>query len=230
MFKRVYFWSDKQKARRRWWCEDGRISRSDHQNHVHAEFSRSHDGLETQSRPWWKHFFVLEDRWSLLSLMVPPPSLGGCGLFVPESFEERQHPLPHVAAAAIALGYPRHHYGATAAAVVTGWKRREGGAVHGVGPFDLWWVNTPWLRPRWRSLSHETLLILDLTERNGLSEEVNSSVWGACRVWTTKGQKNNNPSIFYFKPPEIHINVINVMSIELLMGFFMGNGGELCNG
>lgn len=72
-----------------------------------------------------------------MSLMSPPPSLGGGGLFVPESFEERHHPLPHIAAAAVALGYPRHHHGATAVAMVTGCERREGGAVHGVGPFDL---------------------------------------------------------------------------------------------
>lgn len=186
----------------------------------------------------WRHrhglgedIWAPDDRWSLLSLMVPPPPLGGCGLFVPESFEERQHPLPHVAAAAaIALGYPRHHYGATAAAVVAGWQGREGGAVHGVGPFDLWGVDTPWLGPRWRSLSHETLLVLDLTERKGLSEEVNSSVWAARRVWTTRGQKDNSPVIIYLRPPVIHIDAINVFSIELLLGFFMGNGGAFLMG
>lgn len=68
--------------------------------------------------------------------MAPPPLLGGGGLFVPESFKERHHALPHVAAATVALGYPRGHHSAAAAAMVTGCERREG-AVHGVGPFDL---------------------------------------------------------------------------------------------
>lgn len=53
-----------------------------------------------------------------MSLMVQAPSLGGGGLFVPESFEECHHPLPHVATAAIALGYPRRHHGATASTMV----------------------------------------------------------------------------------------------------------------
>lgn len=47
-------------------------------------------------------------------------------MFAPESFEERHHALPHVAAVA-----------AAAAAMVTGREGREGSAVHGVSPLDL---------------------------------------------------------------------------------------------
>lgn len=66
--------------------------------------------------------------------------LRGGGLFVPEGFEKCQHPLPHVAAAAAgSLGYC--HRGGTVA-LVTG-ERGEGGAIHGVSPFDLRWGRMP---------------------------------------------------------------------------------------
>lgn len=63
-------------------------------------------------------------------------SLGGGSLFVPERFKKGQHPLSNIAAAAaIALGEPlRCRGGAT---IEAGCERREGCAIHGVGPFDL---------------------------------------------------------------------------------------------
>lgn len=85
------------------------------------------------------------------------PSLGDGGLFL-KSFKEGQHPPPH---AAVALGHPGYHRAAAiAVALEIGGYRREG--VHGVCPFDLRRSRTPWLGPRRRSLSYQTLLILDL--------------------------------------------------------------------
>lgn len=107
--------------------------------------------------------------WTHISLMLRYPiSLGGGCLFIPESFKKRHHPLPHVAvataaaAATVALGDPLCPCGAAAQPVVMGCEGREGDSIHGVGPFDLWRVHTPWLGPWRRSLSHQTLLILDL--------------------------------------------------------------------
>lgn len=90
-------------------------------------------------------------------------SLGGGGLFTPESFKKRHHPLPHVAAAAaatVALGDPLRPR--PACLVVMGREGREGDGVHGIGPFDLGGVCAPRLASGRRSLSHQTLLILDL--------------------------------------------------------------------
>lgn len=67
-----------------------------------------------------------------------PLSLGSGSLFVPECFKKGQHPLSNIAAAAaaaIALSEPLHRHGA--AAIVAGCERREGCAIHRVGPFDL---------------------------------------------------------------------------------------------
>lgn len=70
-------------------------------------------------------------------------SLGGGGLFIPESFKKRHHPLPHVAAAAatVALGDPLCPR--PASLVVVGREGREGDGVHGIGPFDLGGVGAP---------------------------------------------------------------------------------------
>lgn len=89
-------------------------------------------------------------------------SLGGGGLFTPESLKKRHHPLPHVAAAAaaVALGDPLRPR--PACLVVMGREGREGDGVHGIGPFHLGGVRAPRLAPGRRSLSHQTLLILDL--------------------------------------------------------------------
>lgn len=65
-------------------------------------------------------------------------SLGGGGLFIPESFKKRHHPLPRIgAAAAVAFGDTLCPCGAAARPVVMGREGREGDGVHGVGPFDL---------------------------------------------------------------------------------------------
>lgn len=69
--------------------------------------------------------------------MVPPSSLGRGGLFVAESFKKRHHALPHTAAAAATLRHPLRHHAGAAAAMVMGCEGREGGAIHGVGPFHL---------------------------------------------------------------------------------------------
>lgn len=86
--------------------------------------------------------FVLRSRHCVVghdSLMLRTPmSLGGGGLFTPESFKKRHHPLPHVAAAAtVALGEPLCPRGSAASLVVMGCEGREGDGVHGIGPFDL---------------------------------------------------------------------------------------------
>lgn len=71
-------------------------------------------------------------------MLRTPMSLGGGGLFIPESFKKRHHPLPHVAAAAaVALGEPLCPRGSAAGLVVMGCEGREGDGVHGIGPFDL---------------------------------------------------------------------------------------------
>lgn len=96
-------------------------------------------------------------------MLCTPTSLGGGGLFIPESFKKRHHPLPHVAAAGtVALGDPLRPRGTAASLMVMGCEGREGDGVHGIGPFDLGRGHTPCLGPRRRSLSHQTLLILDL--------------------------------------------------------------------
>lgn len=96
----------------------------------------------------------------VMTVMAPPPSLGGSGLFAAESFEKRHHALPHTAALC-----GRHQGGAAAAttvAVVTRCEWREGGSIHWIGSFDFWLCHTPGFGSgRW-SLSHQTLLVLNL--------------------------------------------------------------------
>lgn len=128
------------------------ITRSDRCNSEHrwdfvesVRFNQSHTSLEMLSQSF-------SHEWPVVS-KVPPTSLGGGGLFVPEGFEEGHHALPHVAA--IALGVPwRHGNAAAAAAMEAGCEGRKGGGVHRICPFDLCWVHTPWLSPGRRSLSH----------------------------------------------------------------------------
>lgn len=110
--------------------------------------------------------------------------LGRGSLFAPEGFEEGHHALPNIAATSLWVSC---RDGNAAAATKAGREGREGSCVQRICPFNLWGVDAPWLSPGRRSLSHQTLLVLDLmkSRRAQLMKFTTNKIWGptACRSW-----------------------------------------------
>lgn len=152
------------------WSQTGVDSECHSDNVESFWINQLHSSLETASQ--WMSRGV----WG-------PVSLGGGGLFASEGFEKGHHALPYVAATALWVSR-RHGNAATAAIVEVGCEGREDSSVHRICPFDLWGVDAPWFTPgRW-SLSHQTLLVLDLIKRRGaqfMAFPSNNWAFRACR-------------------------------------------------